>query len=243
MHKIFGAFMGTSIIFLIEKTLIQYISIDYHRKQFESKIRESKRNFELLGHLYDASRERAPEYTPRYADHDARIRDEEMSAGNPLELFQSIGRLGGRATSDFATNAFGNIARDITGKQVMDPNSAHSIITRALETERSSSALAHRLWLSFVGEDESILSREHLLVCLGTQRHSIAEEAFNHLDRDENGDVTFEEFNLTIRQWGRDRDSINSSIHDVDHAVNALDALLKIVVFLVAVIIFGMSRL
>jgi hypothetical protein len=66
-------------------------------------------------------------------------------AGTPLGLLQTVGRIGGKATTVLASTAFGNIAREITEKKVLDPNSPHSIVTKALETDKSTLALAHRL--------------------------------------------------------------------------------------------------
>jgi hypothetical protein len=147
VHRIFGAFLCCSLILLAEKAFSQYISIDYHRKQFEAKIRESKRNIELLGQLYKVSR-----HACRVLGRFLRYRlpnpasDGAMSpAGTPLGLLQTVGRIGGKATTVLASTAFGNIAREITEKKVLDPNSPHSIVTKALETDKSTLALAHRL--------------------------------------------------------------------------------------------------
>src|SRR5215471_5916411 len=130
------------------------ISISYHRKQFDTRIQESKHNIYLIGQLYEASRALFPEYCPEFAAEDYIINDSIMAKGknhkragsaSPLRLIQNVGRVG-----DKITTAFGNVAQEITGKQVFNPTSAHSIVVEALEKRKSSEALAKRLWMSFV---------------------------------------------------------------------------------------------
>ena len=50
-----------AVIFLVEKTIIQLISINYHHKQYDQKIRESKKLVGLLDLMYDRSRALFPE--------------------------------------------------------------------------------------------------------------------------------------------------------------------------------------
>jgi len=56
VQKILAACLIGTCIYLAEKALIQLISINYHRKQFNARIRDSKHNIWMLGLLYDASR-------------------------------------------------------------------------------------------------------------------------------------------------------------------------------------------
>jgi small-conductance mechanosensitive channel len=43
---------------------------------------------------------------------------------------------------------------------------------------------------------------------------------------------------LTVTEFGRERKSIASSMHDVDQAINVLDRLLAVVVFIIVVLVF-----
>src|SRR5438034_7848948 len=98
---LFAAFIS-SLILAAEKVLVQLISISYHCKQFDQKIRESKRNIYLLGVLYDASRNLFPDYCGEFATEDHVINDSIIavaSKGNtrngsasPMRLFQNVGR-------------------------------------------------------------------------------------------------------------------------------------------------------
>lgn len=44
---------------------------------------------------------------------------------------------------------------------------------------------------------------------------------------------------LTVTEFGRERKAITSSMHDVDQAINALDALLFTIVFVICIFVIG----
>ncbi|KAL8807115.1 MAG: hypothetical protein Q9223_004446 [Gallowayella weberi] len=246
VNKILAALLVASLLLLIEKLIIQLISIGYHRKQFNSKIRDSKHNIYLLSLLYDASRALFPAYCHEFADQDYIINDafdlgdsnrgsghKRSGSATPLRLLQNVGRFGDKVTS-----VFGNIAHEVTGKQVFNPSSAHSVVVEALEKNKSSEALAQRLWMSFVVEGRDALYEEDVIEVLGEEHRAEAEECFACLDRDGNGDVSLDEMILTVCEFGRERHSIANSMHDVDQAINVLDGLLCTIVFVLCIFVF-----
>ena len=248
VQSILAALLVCSLILLAEKLLIQLISISYHRTQFIAKIHDSKHKIWLLSLLYDASRSIFPAYCPEFAEEDYIINDSiELGDGansrgrpgsaTPIRLLQNVGRFG-----DKITQGFGNIAHEVTGKQVFNPNSAHSIVVEALEKNKSSEALAKRLWMSFVVEGKEALYLEDVVEVLGADRRTEAEEAFACLDRDGNGDISLDEMVLTVCEFGKDRHSIANSLHDVDQAITVLDSLLLVIIFVACVFVFGMFQ-
>ncbi|KAK4547637.1 hypothetical protein LTR36_000594 [Oleoguttula mirabilis] len=249
VEKILAAAVISSLIYLGEKLIVQLISIDYHRKQFAFRIKESKHNVYLLSLLYDASRALFPAYCHEFAEEDYIISDQlNLSSGlgsknrsshqrsgstTPMRLIQDIGRYGDKLTS-----AFGNVAHEITGREVFNPNSAHSIVVEALERKRCTEALAKRIWMSFVAEGKEALYQDDVMDVLGPERRTEAEEAFAALDQDANGDVSLDEMILTISELSRERKAITTSMHDVDQAINVLDNLLSLVVFVAVIMVF-----
>jgi small-conductance mechanosensitive channel len=246
VQKILAAALVATVIYLVEKTIIQLISINYHRKQFTFRIRDSKRNVWILGLLYDASRYLFPMYCHEFAEEDYTIADQlNLSRGSktpahvksgsatPMRVLQNVG-----AGVDKLTSVFGHVAQEVTGKQVFNPNAAHSIVVEALEKNRTAEALARRLWMSFVVEGRDSLLYEDVLDVLGPERKEEADEAFAALDRDSNGDISLDEMVLTVTEWGRERKSIASSMHDVDQAINVLDRMLAFVVFIIVILVF-----
>ncbi|KAF4545065.1 Serine threonine protein kinase [Lasiodiplodia theobromae] len=246
VRQILAAAVVSACVLLVEKFLIQLISINYHRKQFNAKIKENKRQTFLLGLLYDASRALFPAYCREFQEEDYIINDtlrlnlpgakkghRRSGSATPMRLLHDVGRVGDKITS-----AFGNIASEITGKQVFNPDSAHSIVVSALEKPRSSEALAKRLWMSFVVEGRNALYHDDIVEVLGAGREAEAEEAFAALDNDGNGDISLDEMILQVTEIGRSRKSVATSMHDVDQAINVLDGLLATVVFVICVFVF-----
>ncbi|EEH03930.1 serine/threonine-protein kinase [Histoplasma capsulatum G186AR] len=241
---LFAAFVST-LILAAEKILIQLISIGYHRRQFDTRIKESKRNIALLTMLYKASRNLFPAYCAEFEDEDYAIQDsvvgvmklprghKRRGSTTPMRLIQGVSRVGDKITA-----AFGNVAQEITGKQVFNPTSAHSVVTLALEKRKATEALARRMWMSFVLQGRESLYLEDIIEVLGADREEDAKECFAMLDHDGNGDVSLEEMILTLTEIRRVKKSINNSLHDVDQAINVLDSLLCVIVLIMVVLVF-----
>ncbi|KAL4807259.1 Mechanosensitive ion channel-domain-containing protein [Aspergillus unguis] len=250
VKNVLFALLVCAIIFLGEKTLVQLISISYHRKQFDARIKDSKRSINLIGLLYDASRSMFPMYCKEFREDDAIISDSILgglpekrpgylrsSSSAPLKFIrgvgQNVGRFGGKIT-----DALGGVAQEITGKQVFNSSAARSIVSEALERRRSTEALARRIWMSFVIEGREALFLEDIVEVLGAGKEVEAEECFAMLDRDGNGDISLDEIILAISEIGRTRKTLNHSMHDVDQAIHVLDNLLATVAFIIAVLVF-----
>lgn len=240
-----------SIIFLIEKMIIQLISINYHRRSFANRIQDSKRDVFLLGLLYEASRTLFPTYCQEFLDEDYIINDglggtvgkvvggsKKSGSATPMRLIGNIGRVGDKVTS-----VFGNIASEITGKQVFQPNSAHSVVVEALERTKASEALAKRLWMSFVCEGREALYVDDVKEVLGLAREEEADEIFAALDTDGNGDISLDEMIMKVVDIGRARKDISSSMRDVGQAIGVLDSVLITVLFVIIIFIFGKHKL
>lgn len=248
VQKILGAAVACTLLYLAEKAIINLIQINYHRKQFNARIKDSKRQVYILGLLYDASRALFPAYCPEFAEEDYIIADQlqlaalggkrkhghkKTGSSTPMRLIQNVNRVGNKVTS-----AFGNVAHEITGREVFNPSAAHSIVVTALEKKRTSEALARRIWMSFVMEGREALFEEDILDVMGPQRKVEAEEAYWALDRDGNGDVSLEEMIMTVVEWSRERKAIANSMVDVAQAINVLDRLLCSIVLVAVVFIF-----
>jgi hypothetical protein len=248
MKNLLGPAVIASVLYLGEKMIVQLISINYHRRSFDGRIKEGKRNVHLLSLLYDASRTLFPMYCPEFIDEDYIINDsieamlnkntgrghKRSGSATPMRLIGNIGRVGDKVTS-----VFGNIASEITGKQVFNPTSAHSVVVEALEKKRSSEALAKRLWMSFVVEGREALYADDIQEVLGPARREEADEAFSALDSDGNGDISLDEMIMKIVEIGRDRKAISASMRDVGQAIGVLDQILVAVLFVIVIFIFG----
>ncbi|PWY64777.1 serine/threonine protein kinase [Aspergillus sclerotioniger CBS 115572] len=248
IKNILFALFVCSLIFLAEKTMVHLISISYHRKQFDARIKESKRNVYLVGLLFDASRHMFPMYCKEFREEDAAISDSLLrtaasktkrtgSSSAPLRMIRAAGQnvhhFGNKVTA-----AFGDVAHELTGKQVFNPTSTRSVVTQAMEHRRTAEALARRIWMSFVIEGREALYFDDICEVLGAGMEAEAEECFAMLDRDGNGDISLEEMILAVGEVRRMRKSLNNSLHDVDQAIHVLDNLLLTVAGVIAVLVF-----
>ncbi|KAI1110135.1 serine/threonine protein kinase [Nemania sp. NC0429] len=246
--KILGAAFVSSAIFLGEKAFVQLISVSYHQRSFANRIQDSKRDVHLLGLMYDASRQLFPMYCEEFIEEDEIINDsiEILLAGKkkskrnrksgaviPAKLIGNVGRIGNKVTS-----AFGNIASEITGKQVFNPNSAHSIVIEALEKAKTSEALARRIWMSFVVEGKDNLYPDDIAEVLGPKHHDEAEECFSAIDADGNGDISLDEMIRKVVEIGKERKAIAHSMQDIGQALGVFDNILLFIVLLIVIFVF-----
>ncbi|TVY83240.1 putative MscS family protein [Lachnellula suecica] len=239
--KVLGAILVSTIIFFIEKILVQLVSVEYHARSFNNRIDESKRYVYLLGILFEASRKMFPMYGEDFLDEDYIIhnsievfvrRGKMGDRQNRHRLFKGIGRFGNKVDS-----VFGNIATELTGRTVFPGKSAESIVSESLDKKAAAEALARRLWLSFVMEGNEVLHLSDVEEVLGEGNQEVAEECFLMLDPDENRDVTLEEMILRVREVSSDRKAISRSMHDVSQAIKALDNVLGSVAFLLSIFV------
>lgn len=248
VRRIVGALFAASAVFLGEKAIIQLISVTYHQRSFANRIKDSKREVYLLGLMYDASRQLFPMYCPEFIEEDQLINDsiELMLAGGkkgkrnkkggavtPMRLIGNVTRIGDKVTS-----VFGNLASEITGKQVFNPNSAHSIVVEALEKIRTSEALAKRIWMSFVVEGNESLFVDDIIEVLGPNHRDDAEECFGAIDADGNGDISLDEMIRKIVEIGKERKAIGNSMKDISQALAVFDQVLLFIVLLIVIFIF-----
>lgn len=239
-----GASVVASMLYLAEKMFVQLISINYHRRSFDHRIRENKLYIRLLSNLYEASCALFPPYCQEFLEEDSiviaslrnklnKARDRRSGSATPLRIVGEIGRFGNRVTA-----AFGNIASEVTGKQIFSTQSAQSLVSEALKKVDSSEALAKRLWMSFVLENNEVLYADDIKEVLGPARQEQANECFAILDTDGNGDISLEEMILKVVEIGRDRKAITASMRDVGQAISVLDQVLVTIVSVIIIFTF-----
>lgn len=245
LERVLGAIFASSAVLLAEKAIIQLIGVTYHQRSFALRIKESKREIRLLGLLYEASRTLFPMYCREFAEEDYVIDDsiemmlrakaghKRKGSATPMKLIGDVGRIGDKVTS-----VFGNIASEITGKQVFNPHSAHSVVIEALEKRLPSEALARRIWMSFVVEGKDALYIEDFYEVLGPAYSTEAEEAFAVYDADMNGDISLDEMVRKTAEMGEERKAIGEGMKDIGQALRVLDKVLLFIVLLIVIFIF-----
>jgi hypothetical protein len=236
-RKVLLATIAVAALFLVEKLIIQLISINYHRRQFNARVNESKHKVSMLDSLYAASVSLFPAYCPAFRSEDFIILTGVDNGNNEIANAQLIGKLAWLGEN--IQTAAGNVAGELTGSQSFNPTAAHNVVIDALEMKTSSEALGRRLWLSLVEEGKDALYKNDIYDIMGEGRREEAEDIFNTLDVDQNGDVSLEEMVLMVSDIASERKAIARSMHDVGQAVKVLDRFLSVCVLLGFGIIYG----
>lgn len=249
LQKAFLASIPASCVLLVEKTIIEFITVNYHHTQFAARIQGSKRHIHLFELLYEASSILYPVYCPEFEADDRVINSSILStvgkgiqevadiqAGgvSPVRFFNNLGRLGLGVTS-----VFGNIVSEVTGSQRADSKSPRAVVSWALERRPASEALARRVFNSLVSEGKDALYQNDIERVLGHDQPEGVEKIFSALDKDGNGDVSLEEITMMVIELGEGRRSMTRSLHDIDRAIKALDKILLSCVLVGVGMIYG----
>ncbi|KZT41490.1 hypothetical protein SISSUDRAFT_981708 [Sistotremastrum suecicum HHB10207 ss-3] len=229
---LFGLVLCSGIL-LAEKVAIQMVAKSFHERSYADRIREQKEARKILVTLYQHSSD--------IPDRDDTWKDATSSKANLLDP----GRLLKRALKGFkdvaqtTTTAFGNVASEIAGSSVLQPNSPQAMVAAALVSANKSRLLARRLFYSFVSQGSEKLVLTDIAVVFPNAEEAIA--AFALFDKDENGDVTRDEVELACLECHREQIAIASSIRDLDSAVGRLDSILMSLYTVVALLIMAVT--
>ncbi|EWC44741.1 hypothetical protein DRE_06519 [Drechslerella stenobrocha 248] len=242
--RVLGACVVSSLIFFVKCVLVQAISVQYHQKQFSARIATNKDYIKVIADLLECSRQMFPSYCTEFAEEDYILHAglvngfgtptaKQRGSATPIRLLHQIGRVG-----DNITSAVGHVAKEITGKNVMNPTASRSVVIDALARKTTIEALARRIWMSFVEEGKDTLYEEDFIEVLGLDRKEEAKSAFILLDKDENGDISLDEMIGALTEVARERKTLSKSMGDIDTAISALDSLLSAVAFVVTIFVF-----
>ena len=110
-----------------------------------------------------------------------------------MRLLKKLGQGVRLATTTTAT-VFGNVASEIAGTSVLQPNSPQAMVKTALESANKSRLLARRLFYSFSRPGSDRLHVEDIARFFANPDD--ADAAFTILDKDMNGDVSRDEIEM-----------------------------------------------
>ncbi|KAG9769264.1 hypothetical protein KCU88_g6922, partial [Aureobasidium melanogenum] len=250
LHKVNKATIGVTALYLVEKVLIQMVSVNYHGKQFYDHIKELKTLSRALETMYDVSRRRYPDNHPSFRDEDLDIHDvrgyrsnkdrsKAASTGVALDETAAILMTNLGTTADRVTSVLGYLVSDIAGRQVLNPTASGPIVEAALDRQASAEALARRIWNSFTSFGHTPLDLQTITAVLGPGRETQAEYIHRKLDADGNGDITLEEMVELVKRVASERKSIWEGASNVKDAIKVLDRVLSVVVLIFVFLIYA----
>lgn len=228
VNLLFGFFLCT-IVWGVEKLLVQLIALQFHRDSYADRLTEQKWQFKMLTKLYINS-------------HDIPGRSDTLDDNSSIKTTagrKAIRKVlkGVKAAAQSTTNAFGNVASEMAGSSVLQTNSPANKVTTALASANKSRALGRRIYYSFrrPGSDHVTLAD----IARYFPDLESAEHAFAVFDRDGNGDATRDEIDATMLEIHRERLALEASMRDLDGAVRRLDDILMILVTGICVLILS----
>lgn len=246
LRKILAATFISSVVLLIEKTIVQIIAVGYHQRSFSNRIKASKKEIWLLDMLYSTSRQRFPLYCAGVAAEDYITNcgaenksenwvhsDTTFSSAPPVRQ-SHVKRLGGKFSSTVRS-----LTSETIGRTVFRQDPMHSTVINALENKHRSEALARRVWLSFARERKTLITTHDFLEILANADRKNALEAFEMFDQDANGNICLEDMVYKTVGIGEERRAIFGGIRNIGDTLKAFDKVLMVVVVILTAFIFG----
>ncbi|KZV95105.1 hypothetical protein EXIGLDRAFT_672416 [Exidia glandulosa HHB12029] len=234
LQRIVVAGMICSIVLIGEKLAIQVIAQNFHERSYAERIADQKGAVRVLVTLYRNSSEQA--------DRSDTLRDprpNQVNAQAQARRFFKTALKGVREVAQSTTTVLGNVASEIAGTQVLQPNSPESIVLNALGSANKTRLLARRIFYSFKQPKADSLYPEDFAPLFHDRDASDA--AFTLFDKDMNGDANREEVEMACMECHREQLSIANSMKDLDSAVGRLDNILMTLYYVIAVIIFAVA--
>ncbi|KIM30449.1 hypothetical protein M408DRAFT_66234 [Serendipita vermifera MAFF 305830] len=223
-----------SAILLGLKLLIQIIATNFHERSYAERLEAQRHNTRTLVTLYINSTDH-PERADTLHDGPQGATTGKM---DPTRFFKNFIK-GAKGVAQSTTQAFGNIATEIVGTSVLQPNSPQAIVAQALTSPNKTRLLARRLYYSFRKMGAEVVKLGDIEEYFNG--HDEAVSAFAMFDRDGNGDATREEMELACMDLHREKLALASSMRDIDSAVGRLDNILMTIYVAVAAIVFAVT--
>jgi hypothetical protein len=223
--------MICSAILLGEKVAIQAIASQFHERSYADRIEDQRRNTQTLVVLYAHSTDQVGRIDTLHDNPDSK-----GTLVDPEKVLKNILK-GVKGVAQTTTHAFGNIASEIVGSSVLQPNSPEAMVATALGSANKTRLLARRLFYSFRKPSTDVLVVGDIAPFFHTQEE--AADAFAMFDRDLNGDATRDEMEIACMELHRERLALASSMRDIDSAVGRLDNILMSIYTVVVFIVFA----
>ncbi|KAI0318281.1 Mechanosensitive ion channel-domain-containing protein [Amylostereum chailletii] len=230
---LFGIYLCAGVL-LFEKFSIQWIAAKFHERSYAERIADQKFAVRVLTTLYRHSSD-----IPGRSDtlKDSHVRGKSATL-NPRKFVKRALK-GVRFAATTTTTALGNVASEIAGSSVLQPNSPQAMVQTALASANKTRLLARRLFYSFCKPGRDVILVTDIAPFF--QDPMDANLAFLIFDKDSNGDVSREEMELSCLECHREQLSIEHSMRDLDSAVGRLDNIFMSLYVVVAILIIAVT--
>ncbi|KAF9012331.1 hypothetical protein BDQ17DRAFT_1232693 [Cyathus striatus] len=231
--KLLFAFVLCSSLLLFEKFAIQWIAGKFHERSYAERIADQKFAVRSLVTLYRHSVD-----IPGRADGFESVSTSKGMSVNPKRFFRKL-REGVRMAATTTTTALGNVASEIAGSSVLQPNSPQAMVKTALESANKSRLLARRIFYSFARSDADYIFVEDFERYFSSKEEAL--QVFALFDKDGNGDASRDEVEMACLEFHREQLSIENSMRDLDSAVGRLDNILMSLYVMIAILVIAVA--
>ena len=245
LHSVNKATIGVTALYLVQKLLIQMVSVNYHGKKQYDTIKELETLSRAIETMYDVSRRQFYDSHPAFREDDLDIHDvrgyrkdkygRRTGTSDSAAVFMtSLG-----TTGDKITSILGYMASDIAGQQVLTPTASGAIVEAALDRPVGAEALARRIWNSFTNFGVNKLDEAAIVEMFGPGCEAQAMYIHRKVDTDGNGDITLTEMIDLVKKVAADRKTIWEGAHNVKDAIKVLDRVLGVFVLIFIFLIYA----
>lgn len=228
------AFVILSSALLFEKFSIQWIAGKFHERSYAERIADQKAAVRVLVTLYAHSSD-----VPGRGDTQHDTSGSARKGSVDATRFFKAALKGVQNTVKTTTTALGNVASEIAGSSVLQPNSPQAMVQAAISSANKTRVLARRIFYSFRKPGRDHLVLEDIAGFFPSPDD--AHHAFNLFDKDDNGDATREEVEMACLEVHREQISIEHSMRDLDSAVGRLDNIFMTVYVIIAILILAVA--
>ncbi|KAK0383627.1 hypothetical protein NLU13_9538 [Sarocladium strictum] len=227
-NKVIIALFVLATLNFVEKILIQWIATSFHQRTYATRIENNKGDVRQLVSLF--------EYSKSYLEHTDSFWQHSNSgtATGAQTPMRAIGENARQVwdTVGYVANKVGN---DFIGRKV-NKNHPRKVVGELLRNTTSAHTLARLIYRSLVPEGQDMVKPEDMQKAFNTEEEM--EAAFNVFDKDLNGDISMEEFEMVCNEIHLEKKAIAASLKDLDSVIQKLDGVFLFIIVVISIIVF-----
>lgn len=226
-NKVIIALFVLATLNFVEKILIQWIATSFHQRTYATRIENNKSDIRQLVALY--------EYAKSYLQHtDSFWQGSSGTATGAQTPMRAIGENARQVwdTVGYVANKVGN---DFIGRKV-DKKHPRKVVSELLRNTNSAHTLARLIYRSLVSEGNEMVLPTDMQKAFNTEDEMDA--AFNVFDKDLNGDISMEEFEMVCNEIHLEKKAIAASLKDLDSVIQKLDGVFLFIIVVISIIVF-----
>ncbi|KAI9193310.1 Mechanosensitive ion channel-domain-containing protein [Polychytrium aggregatum] len=219
IQLIWASILAASIVWCIEKFLLQVFAISFHKRAYRDRIRTNKDAFLVLAHLNKSRKVRRDVTIPASVEKSHESIDIHASPQtSKANLFKNV------------MTGLSHAIGAMVGLQLGMPA---GIVLRNVHDAK---VLAKTLFLSLRHDGASLLVPSDFEPYFDSPEE--AQAAFRFFDKDGNGDISKSEMKEIIVHVFKERASIQKSLRDSSQAISTLDNIMKLFVWIITVFLW-----